>query len=134
MNNYTNLLREHNLKATPQRLAIIDIIETHGHINIDTLYEEVKKRFNSISLATIYKNINSMIDNLLLAEVKLPNRKSVYEVIKSEHSHLLCKDCGRVIDIEVDTSHMVKDISLKYNFDINGSDVVLFGRCGSCRK
>ena len=134
MNNYTNLLREHNLKATPQRLAIIDIIETHGHINIDTLYEEVKKRFNSISLATIYKNINSMIDNLLLAEVKLPNRKSVYEVIKSEHSHLLCKDCGRVIDIEIDTSHMVKDISLKYNFDINGSDVVLFGRCGSCRK
>jgi len=134
MNNYTNLLREHNLKATPQRLAIMDIIEDHGHINIDSLYEEVKKRFNSISLATIYKNINSMIENLLLTEVKLPNRKSVYEIIKSEHSHLLCKECGAVIDVEVDTEHMVSDISLKYNFDINGSDVVLFGTCGSCRK
>ena len=134
MDNYTNLLREHNLKATPQRLAIMDIIEVHGHINIDTLYEEVKKRFNSISLATIYKNINSMIDNLLLAEVKLPNRKSVYEIVKSEHSHLLCKECGTVIDVEIDTSYMVKDISLKYNFDINGSDVVLFGTCRSCKK
>jgi len=134
MNNYTNLLREHNLKATPQRLAIMDIIDTYGHINIDSLYEEVKKRFNSISLATIYKNINSMIENLLLAEVKLPNKKSVYEIIKVEHSHLLCKDCGAVIDVEVDTSNMVNDISSKYDFDINGSDVVLFGTCSSCRK
>lgn len=134
MNNYTNLLREHNLKATPQRLAIIDIIDCCGHINIDGLYEEVKKRFNSISLATIYKNINAMIENFLLVEVKLPNKKSVYEIIKHEHSHLLCKHCGEVIDVTVDTSKMVQDISSQYNFDINGSDLVLFGTCPSCKK
>ena len=133
MNDYTNILRQHNLKATPQRLAIMDIIEHHGHINIDSLYEEVKKRFSSISLATIYKNINSMIENLLLAEVKLPSRKSVYEIVKQDHSHLLCKDCGEVIDVEVDTAKMVDDISSKYNFDINGSDVVLFGICSTCK-
>jgi len=134
MNDYTNILREHNLKATPQRLAIMDIIDHYGHINIDSLYEEVKKRFSSISLATIYKNINSMIENFLLAEVKLPNRKSVYEIIKHEHSHLLCKSCGEVMDINVDTSKMVNEITSKYDFDINGSEVVLFGVCPSCKK
>ena len=134
MNNYTTILREHNLKATPQRLAIIDLIYSHGHINIDSLYDEVKKRFNSISLATIYKNINAMIDNFLLFEVKLPNKKSVYELTKDAHGHLLCKECGEVIDVEVDTSNMVSTISSQYNFDISGSDVVLFGICPSCKK
>ena len=133
MNDYTNILRQHNLKATPQRLAIMDIIEYNGHINIDNLYEEVKKKFSSISLATIYKNINSMVENFLLIEVKLPSRKPVYEIIKKEHSHLLCKDCGEVIDVEVDTSKILNDISSKYNFDIDGTDVILSGTCPTCK-
>jgi Fur family peroxide stress response transcriptional regulator len=134
MNDYTNLLREHNLKATPQRLAIMDVIEAHGHINIDKLYEEVKKRFSSISLATIYKNINSMVENFLLFEVKLPHKKSVYEIVKGEHSHLLCKSCHEVMDIELDTDNIITAASSKYDFKVDGSDVVLFGICSSCQK
>ena len=134
MNNYTNILREYDLKATPQRLAIMDIVAQHGHINIDNLYEEVKKRFNSISLATIYKNINAMIEKVLLVEVKLPSRKSVYEIVKAEHSHLLCKECAEVLDVELDTSKMVDEVTKKYNFDINGSEVVLFGICSNCKS
>ena len=42
MKNYTTILREYNLKATPQRLAIIESVDIYGHINIDSLYEEVK--------------------------------------------------------------------------------------------
>ncbi len=134
MNSYTSLLREHNLKATPQRLAIMDIVDTKGHINIDNLYDEVKKRFHSISLATIYKNINAMIDNFLLFEVKLPHQKSVYEITKDAHAHLLCKECGEVMDAKVDTTSMSNDITTQYNFDIIGSDVVFFGTCASCKK
>ena len=89
MKNYTEILRSCNLKATPQRLVILESIDTFGHINVDKLYEEVKSKFNSISLATIYKNINSMINNTLLLEVKIPNEKSVYEMVKDQHSHLV---------------------------------------------
>lgn len=134
MNNFTDMLRTHNLKATPQRLAIMDIISVYGHINIDTLYEEVKKRFNSISLATIYKNINAMTKNLLLLEVKVPNEKSVYEVAKENHSHLVCSHCGKIIDIDVDTENMLKDISKKHQFEINQSDLVFSGVCKNCHK
>lgn len=132
MNNYTNILREHNLKATPQRLAIIDTINSYGHINIDKLYEEIKIKFQSISLATIYKNIRSMVDNLLLLEVKLPNEKSVYEIAKDNHSHLVCSKCQEIIDVFVDTNSIVKDISSKYDFNIDQSDLVLSGTCKSC--
>jgi len=134
MSNFSNMLREHNLKATPQRLAIMDIISGYGHINIDTLYDEVKKRFNSISLATIYKNINAMTKNLLLLEVKVPNEKSVYEIVKNGHSHLKCTHCGNIIDIEIDTENMLQDISKQHNFHIDKSDLVFSGVCKSCHN
>lgn len=133
MNTYMETLRQYNLKATPQRLAIIDIVNKHGHINIDTLYEEIKKQFNSISLATIYKNINTMTENQLLLEVKLPNSKSVYEVTKSRHAHLRCELCGDVQDLTIDSNSLFVDISNKYNFKINNTDVILSGICRDCQ-
>lgn len=134
MDNYTNILREHNLKATPQRLAILESIDHYGHINIDRLYEEIKKKFSSISLATIYKNINAMTSSTLLFEVKLPNEKSVYEIVKQKHSHLLCKSCGEVMDIEIDTDSMEENLSKQYGFEIEQSDLVFSGICSNCKN
>ena len=133
MNNYTNVLREHNLKATPQRLALLEIICLNGHINIDKLYEDTKLKFSSISLATIYKNISAMTKAAILFEVKLPNEKSVYEIVKDSHSHLLCKECGEVEDIYIDTNKMIDDISSSHTFKIEQSDIVLTGSCKSCQ-
>ena len=130
--NFTNILREHNLKATPQRLAIINTIDSYGHINIDTLYKEIKQEFDSISLATIYKNINMMIENLLLLEVKLPSNKSVYETIKEKHSHLLCNSCHSVTDVLIDTKTIVNNITNDYNFKVKQSDFVVSGICKDC--
>jgi Fur family peroxide stress response transcriptional regulator len=111
---------------------MLESIFLYGHINIDKLYDEVKQKFGSISLATIYKNINAMTKNMLLQEVKLPNEKSVYEIIKENHSHLLCNSCGEVVDIQVETKNITKDISKKYNFEVSQSDVVLSGTCKKC--
>ena len=132
MDDFTNILREHNLKATPQRLAMMESIYQYGHINIDKLYENVKQKFHSISLATIYKNINAMTKEMLLLEVKLPNEKSVYEIVKTDHSHLLCKKCGLVEDIKLDTSNIVSNIGVRNNFRIEHADIVLSGVCKSC--
>ena len=133
MKDFTTILREHNLKATPQRLEILNTIFRYGHINIDKLYEEVKEKFNSISLATIYKNINAMISNYLLEEVKLPNEKSVYEIVKNKHSHLLCKKCNDVIDVDIQLNSINQDISSKLNFTVENTDVVISGICKNCK-
>ena len=133
MNDFTNTLREHNLKATPQRLEIINAIFMHGHINIDKLYLEVKNKFISISLATIYKNINAMIENLLLEEVKLPNKKSVYEIVKNKHSHFLCTKCSSVSDIDIELNNIKEEIPRSLNFTIQNSDLVISGICQDCK-
>ncbi|MCI0500988.1 MAG: transcriptional repressor [Epsilonproteobacteria bacterium] len=132
MNAFTDILRKHSLKATPQRLTILQIISKYGHINIDTLYSKTKDQFSSISLATIYKNINSMIEVGILDEVKLPNAKSVYEVVKESHAHLKCETCGNIEDMNIDTNNIFSEISQQHHFKINHSDVVLSGICQNC--
>jgi len=133
MNNYTNILREHNLKATPQRLAITDTLYKQGHISIESLYEVMIKKFSSISLATIYKNINLMLENSLIEEVKLPNAKTVYELTKETHSHLICEECGEIQDIIINLEKIIDETSKSSSFKIKSSDLALSGLCKNCQ-
>lgn len=134
MKNYTDILRAHNLKATPQRLEIVSSLQSYGHMSVEALYEILLKKFNSISLATIYKNINLMLENSFIQEVKLPNEKSVYELIKEAHSHLLCSSCGEVEDITLDLSHVITDASTASHYKIQKTDLVFSGLCQKCQK
>jgi Fur family peroxide stress response transcriptional regulator len=132
MKNYTDTLRSHNLKATPQRLAITDILYAHGHISIESLYDVMIKKFSSISLATIYKNINLMLENSFIQEVKLPNQKSVFELTKHSHSHVMCEKCGTINDITIDLNAIVSTVSTLENFEVSKADLVLSGVCKNC--
>ena len=132
MTNYADTLREHNLKATPQRIAIVDALFLNGHVSTESLYSIMLKKFSSISLATIYKNINLMLENCLIHEVKLPLSKSVYELTKSSHSHLLCKKCGNIEDVVIDLGALVDKISKTTEFQIDKTDFILSGNCKNC--
>lgn len=132
MINFTDELRRHNLKATPQRLAISSALHNYGHINIDKLYELMLGKFASISLATIYKNINIMLENSYIQEVKIPQDKTLYELTKSSHSHLVCTECKMVEDIEVELDEIVNQLSFKESFEISKTDLVISGVCKRC--
>ncbi len=134
MNNFTLILKKHKLKATPQRLAILESIYNHGHITIDTLYNDIKNTFSSISQATIYKNISSMTKSMLLLEVKLPNEKSVYEIVKENHSHALCNTCKEIIDIKININSITSNISKEYSFSIDKSTHIFSGTCQKCKN
>ena len=130
--NYQLLLKEHGLKVTPQRLAILDLMFQAGHISIENLYEQVKKEFNSISLATLYKNIHAMSEKGLVKEVKVPHSKNVYEITKEKHAHLLCNSCHAFIDVNIALNALVKEAEEKSHFKIEESDIVLSGLCPEC--
>ncbi|RXJ69266.1 transcriptional repressor [Halarcobacter ebronensis] len=133
MFNSSILLKEYNLKVTPQRVAIVDELYKNGHMNIDELYQNLLKKFPSISLATIYKNVNAMVEKIFLNEVKIPESKSVYELVKEEHSHLVCKSCGKIEDINIDTSILNGSILSISNFKVEDTKVVFSGVCSNCQ-
>nr|WP_321266486.1 Fur family transcriptional regulator [uncultured Sulfurimonas sp.] len=133
MINYTDELRKHNLKATPQRLAISNALHSCGHISVDSLYETMLNKFNSISLATIYKNINLMLEHSYIQEVKIPQHKSVYELSKASHSHLVCSKCGEVEDIMLNIKPIISEVNSITTFSITKADLVISGTCKNCQ-
>ena len=127
------LLKEHHLKVTPQRLGILEVMQSAGHISIDELYLHVKKRFSSISQATLYKNIHAMIESALIKEVKVPTQKVKYEIIKEPHAHLYCKRCHSVEDIAIESDKLTECIDMVQHFSIEESEVVFSGVCKACQ-
>ena len=134
MIDYTQLLKDYNLKVTPQRVAIVDELYVKGHINIDDLYSSLKIKFPTISLATIYKNIHGMLENFFVSEVQIPHEKSVYELTKEAHSHLICKQCNKIEDITLNTSSLFDEALSKSSFKLDDVNVVFTGICTTCSK
>ncbi|MCV6608887.1 MAG: transcriptional repressor [Campylobacterales bacterium] len=133
MIDYKNLLKENNLKVTPQRVAIMDGLDTYGHLTIDGLYKLLVDKFDSISLATIYKNLNAMVEKSFVEEVKIPNQKSVYEISKAAHSHLTCNNCGMVEDITIDLKTVIAKAKTSSDFQIDKTNLVFSGICSNCK-
>ncbi len=134
MIDYPKLLKENNLKVTPQRVAIVDELYLKGHLNIDELYSLLKAKFPSISLATIYKNINSMLQSFFVTEVKMPQEKSVYELTKELHSHAVCTNCNHIDDITLDVTPLLNEAKIKSEFKFDDVSVVFTGLCKKCSK
>ncbi len=127
-------LREKGLKITPQRIAIVELLSEYGHLSIAKLYELVQKRFPSISLATIYKNVNMMVMSNYLKEVKIIGEDSRYELNFGEHSHLFCKKCGKVEDIRLDDNSLKEQIKQKTDFIVDSSFLTFYGYCKDCQN
>jgi len=134
MENYRERLKEYHLKATPQRIYMIEEIEKRGHIDIDDLYESLKNIFPYISLATVYKNINSMTEKGFLTEVKIPKLKTRYELSKDEHAHLLCSVCNELIDIDINKDWIKNNAEKLSGYKIDKTLITFEGVCPKCQK
>lgn len=126
------LLKEKKLTVTPQRVEIINLLSTNRHINVDELYTLLHSNFPSISLATVYKNINTMLANEILSEVHIPNTKNVYELTKKEHSHIVCTECNEILELEIDLKNIYKEAKLKSAYSIKNANLVFTGKCSKC--
>ena len=131
--NYTEKLRENTLKVTPQRIAMLEEIEAAGHIDVDALYEILRMSFPSISLATVYKNVNQMYELNILEVIKVPNHKQQYEIAKEPHIHLACDACGSVMDMHQCIGELMESAESGSGYRLNHSSVVLNGICPSCQ-
>ncbi len=132
MDRFKDVLKASNLKSTHQRLAILDCIDMFGHIDVDTLYEAILRKYPTMSKATLYRNINDLISFHILEEVKLPNQKQQYEIKKVPHIHLLCTHCGCVEDVFVETKTLLDAVKDKSGFTISNSFIVMNGTCELC--
>ena len=136
MTDYVKLLKDNGLKATFQRINILEIIDKNGHIDVDGIYEQIKAIHPTISLATVYKNIISMTQSGVLVEVPIVGKKSKYELKKADHIHLVCTECGYVEDkdcIDI-TNQALNSLTSQEHFALSTRQINLYGVCQKCQK
>jgi len=134
MRDYANLLKTHGMKSSLQRLFILKSLDERGHATIDEVFEDLKKTNPSISLSAVYRNINEMAKSNMVSEIAIPKQKNRYEITKGLHSHLLCRECGKIIDVDVDMYETIKKIENRYDCHINDQDIIFDILCVECKK
>lgn len=126
-------------KLTPQRRAVVNmVIENKGsHLTAEELYDLVKKDCPEIGLATVYRTIQLLEEIGLLSKLNLDDGCNRYELIDEDeihqHHHLICRKCGKVIEVEEDLLEVIeKTVESKYNFMIENHSLKFIGICEDC--
>jgi len=102
MNNFfRGKLQEKGLKVTPQRVAIYEaIVNLNNHPTAENVIEYIKANHPNISVGTVYKVLDSLVENALLKKVKTEKDIMRYDAVLSNHHHLYCAETDRIEDYE----------------------------------
>ncbi|WP_458700537.1 Fur family transcriptional regulator [Sulfurospirillum sp. 1307] len=129
---HVDLLKNYELKATPQRLCILDTLDKYGHATLEEIEKYSKEKFPTLSLSTIYRNINEMIKKDVLSEVKIANKKDYFEITKEKHVHLICKECGKIEDLMVDSQEIIQKFQKQTQSKILDTTISFDVICKEC--
>ena len=129
-------IRQRGGRITSHRLALLRLLsESRGHPNAVQMYEELRKIFPTISLATIYKTLTLLKGEGEVLEIDLRN-DSHYDGNKPfPHPHLICSSCGQIMDADEAGSidKLNTEIWEKYHFQVLHTQLVFHGICTKCQ-
>lgn len=132
---FSALCRKHNLAATHQRRMIYEtVMAMHGHPSPELIYDAVRKKIPSISLATVYKNVRTFLGSGMLREVSMHHGSIRVEPNESEHYHLVCTRCRQITDLgpeSVQVRPLTKKRSIK-GFHVTRISIDVLGVCARC--
>jgi Fur family ferric uptake transcriptional regulator len=130
-------LRASGKRITRQRQLVVEILaQASGHLDANTIWERGRRRDSQLSLSTVYRTLTVLKDTGVVRELHLDGEQHHYELdAKGEHSHLVCLDCGRVIEVD---SSLFAEAALSaadaYGFRVASAQVELAGYCAECRQ
>ncbi|MEG0773256.1 Fur family transcriptional regulator [Clostridium sp.] len=137
--NLKEILKEKGYKLTPQRRAILNgIINSEGcHLTAEELYDLVKVDCPEIGLATVYRTVQLLEEMGVVCKLDLDDGRSRYELCQADdihqHHHLICNECGKVIEVQGDLLHEIEEvIEKKYKFTIENHSLKFYGLCNEC--
>lgn len=131
------VLKEKNLKVTPQRLAIYSMLKnTTKHPSVETIYKQLEKDHPAMSLATVYKTLDTFKKSGLVQELNVGEDSFRYDAHCECHPHFICEKCMEVFDLPVIDSMpvVIEELSQKTGFEIKKEQAYFYGICNHCRN
>jgi Fe2+ or Zn2+ uptake regulation protein len=128
-------LRSVGLRVTAPRVAVLDVVADHPHIDADRIAAGVRAGSVSVSTQAVYDVLRACVGAGLLRRIEPAGSAALYETRTNDnHHHLVCRHCLSVVDIDcVVGSAPCLDPSSTHGFEIDEAEVVFWGRCEQCR-
>jgi Fur family transcriptional regulator, stress-responsive regulator len=128
------LLREHGLRVTAQRLAVYRAVSDDPHVSADVVVEAARGEIGWISVQAVYDALAVLTEKGLLRRIQPAGSPARYEGrVGDNHHHLICRVCNRMVDVDCAVGDApCLTAGEDAGFEIDEAEVVYWGRCPEC--
>lgn len=131
---YEETICHNGHRLTPQRREVYDVlVSKRDHPTATEVFMRAKKRMPSISLATVYNCLETLVSCGLARQVNVEREATRYCPNLEEHGHFVCEICGAVIDVPLSAGTAIDGAwALPPGLTVTHSEITLRGRCAAC--
>lgn len=126
-----SLLKERDLRATAQRMAIIRALLDlkNGHPTALEIHKVAKKYAENLGLATVYRTLKILEESNIIQVFSI-NREAHYDLLGGDHSHFICLECGHIKEFQDQSRPIVLQGE---GYTIKERTLLLYGLCPQCK-
>ncbi|MCB1034039.1 MAG: transcriptional repressor [Acidobacteria bacterium] len=133
---FLRFLRGRGQRVTSERLALFDEIYTqHRHLDAEALLTAMQQKGLKISRATVYRNLDLLVECGLVRKQRLGRNRFLYEHVHpgQRHDHLICRRCGRVVEfVSAGIGALQAEICRAHGFDPREFSLQISSVCRPC--
>lgn len=122
-------MAEKGLRATRQRQVVFSVImDKRDHPTVDDVFSRCKAIMPSISLATVYNCLETLVDCKLVRQVNFDRQPTRFCPNVVPHAHFHCKETGKVFDVPLSPEAFDSlSKNLPKGCDIDSIDILVHG-------
>lgn len=123
--------------SRPIKDEILKILRSNNvHLTADQIYLKLKDIFPRLSLASVYRNLESLCRSGDAGKISIEGQAARYESWKGDHYHIHCTNCGRIEDVAIDNALLkeLSKISVLHGYRTTSLKIDFFGICDTCNK
>jgi Fur family ferric uptake transcriptional regulator len=130
-----DVLKSRGVTVTAQRLAVLNAVSRAPHATAEELVDLAKGEIGAISRQSVYDTLNTFVELGLVRRIQPSGSPALYEDrVGDNHHHLICRGCGRVVDVDCSVGAMPCLQAANDNgFEIDEAEVAYWGRCPDCK-
>ncbi|HXG22636.1 MAG TPA: transcriptional repressor [Methylomirabilota bacterium] len=122
-------------RVTRQLAAVYEALQGDlSHPSAEEIYQRVRRTLPHISLGTVYRNLQRLVEEGKVRLLLLDERVARYDAMTAEHDHFICQQCGCVIDILLARERQMNLTPLlEQGFTVASHSLAVHGLCRQCR-
>ncbi len=135
MSSSENLLRAHGLRVTRPRLAVLEVLNQGGHLEVDEVARQVRSQLDSVSTQAVYDVLAALSRAGLARRLEPAGSPARFEARAGDnHHHIVCRGCGEIADVDCAVGERpCLTPTPGHGFELDEAEVTFWGLCPDCQ-